>query len=206
MATKVWKGHVTFGLISIPAFMNTCARESKSVELHTFHKGCGGAMGKPDICKTCKAVVPRVDIEKGYVVDESKGEYIPIPAAEIEAIEPDSNKTIEIRETVKWADVDPLYLAESFYILPEDPGRKAYSLLVHALRKTDRVAIGQVCKSNREHIVLLRPKGDGLVAHFLWYANEVNRVEEFDDFKLEKLSANEEKLAKCAYLNWCPRS
>lgn len=195
MANSVWKGYITFGLISIPACLKTGPREAKSVELNTFHRGCGGRMGKPDICKTCQATVKRSDIERGYTVDEAKGTYIPIPAEEIEAIEPESNKTIEITETVKWADVDPLYLAEAFYLLPEDPGRKAYSLLVSALKQSGRVAIGQICKSNREHVVLLRPKGAGLVAHFLWYANEVKDLAEFDALELEKLTAQESKLA-----------
>jgi DNA end-binding protein Ku len=192
MATKVWKGYVTFGLLSIPVYLNTGARDSH-IALTNLHRGCGGRMKMPKICDKCKASITPDQIMKAYEVGDDS--YIEITADELEAVQPTTEKIMEITECPKWADVDPMLLAESFYLLPDPAGLKAYSLLVKALDDSGRVAIAQLTKNNREHVVLLRPKGNGLIAHFLYYPNEVNQVVEFTSLKPAPLAANELKLA-----------
>jgi DNA end-binding protein Ku len=91
--------------------------------------------------------------------------------------------------------VDPLYLAESFYVIPEPAGAKAYSLLVQALAQSGRCAIAQLTKSNREHVVVIRPKGAGLIAHCLYYPSEVHSIPEFDALTDCAVKPEEAKLA-----------
>jgi DNA end-binding protein Ku len=191
MATKVWKGFLNFGLVTIPVYLNTGAR-GESVSLNTFHEPCGSRVRMPKFCDTCNKQIPPEEIVKGYANGDS---YVPITKEELESIAPASDRTMEIRECVEADKVDPIYLAESFYLLPDDAGRKAYSLLVQALADSGRCAIAQLTKSNREHIVLLRPRENGLVAHFLYFENEVNRVPEFESLKQIELSKAEHKMA-----------
>jgi DNA end-binding protein Ku len=192
MATKVWSGFLNFGLLTIPVYLNTGARDAH-VALTNLHRGCNSPLQMPKSCKKCLAKVTPDQIIKAYEV--SKDSYIEITAEELEAVQPPSEKIMEISECPKWADVDPMLLAESYYLLPEPAGLKAYSLLVRALADSGRVAIAQLCKNNREHVVLLRPKNNGLIAHFLWYPNEVNQVAEFTSLRPAPLAANELKLA-----------
>jgi DNA end-binding protein Ku len=192
MAHKVWKGHLSFGLLNIPVYLNVAARD-KRVELHTFHTECKGAVKSPKYCPACSKMLEASEIFRGYQTD---GRIVEITDEEIEGITPASGKVLEITECVKWSDVDSLYLAESFYLLPEDVGMKAYGLLVKTLTDTGRVAIAQLTKSGRENMILLRPQGNGLILHYLWYQTEIAKVAEFDDLQAVSLTASELKLAR----------
>ncbi len=192
MATRTWKGFISFGLLSIPVGLAVAARD-EHISLNMLHSSCKGRIRMPRTCEICKTVVPSEEIVKAYPTGNDA--YVVLTEQEIDAIEPQSGKTIEISHCVRAAEVDEVYLGESFFILPEAPGLKAYGLLVRALKDSGRVALAQICKSNREHIVLLRPRGTGLVAHFLFYPSEVHKVAEFDSIVSPDLSKNEIALA-----------
>lgn len=193
MATKVWRGFLNFQLISIPVYLNVGARDNAGISFNNLHDKCKGRVRRPDTCEVCNQRVTSAEIIKGY--ETTEGQYAIITKEEIEAIEPESGKVMEITACVEARAVDAMYLAESFYLLPDAPGVKAYGLIVKALADSGRVAIAQLTKNNREHVVLLRPRGNGLVAHFLWYENEVCKNAEFDSLKAPLLTANELKLA-----------
>ena len=193
MATKVWSGFLNFGMLSVPVFLNVAAREKK-VELHTYHTACNSQIKSPQYCPKCASMLEKTETYRGYDAGKGKG-IVRLESDEMEAITPGSSKVMEISECVKWSDVDPIYLAESFYLLPDDVGKKAYSLLFRALSDSGRVAVVQIAKSSREHMAIIRPKGRGLVLHYLWYDGEVNRVPEFDTLTDADLKANEVKLA-----------
>lgn len=190
-SSKVWTGFIRFGQLNIAVFLNVGCRDSKQITFKTLHSECNTPLNKPYFCSTCDVKVPANEVVKGY---ESPDGYIRVTQDEINSMAPESEKVMEITDCILWDEVDPLYLAESFYILPEGPGRKAYSLLVKSLQETGRVALAQVCKSNREHLALIRPKGNGLMLHFLWYDNEVNIVPEFENLPLAALTPGEIKL------------
>lgn len=192
MANKTWKGYLNFGLLSIPVYLNVGAR-SESISMNMLHEKCKGRISMPRKCENCNRPVDSNEIVKGWPVGEDK--YVVLTQEEIDNLEPESSKVMEIEACVKASEVDPLYLAESFYLLPEAPGMKAYSLLVKALKDSDRVGIAQLTKSGRENIVLIRPKGNGLMCHYLYYEKEVRKVPEFDSLAAPAVSANEAKLA-----------
>lgn len=191
MATKVWKGHLNFGLVSIPVYLNTGARDEHTAlcQLHS----CGSRTKKPDWCPKCNKQITRDEIQKAYEVGDDK--YVLLTKEELDGIAPASEKVMEISECVNAYEVDEIYMAESFYLIPDEGGKHAYALLVKGLKDTGRVAIAQLTKNSREHVVLIRPSGNGLMLHALYYPNEVNRVPEFESLKEQPLPVNEIKLA-----------
>ena len=114
---------------------------------------------------------------KGY--EFRKDEYIVIEPDEIKKIEPQTAKTMEILEFVKTSDVDPVYFESSYYMMPEEAGRRPYALLTKALEESEYVAIAKITMHNREYTVFLRPHEGGMMLHTMYYAEEVRKVEGF---------------------------
>lgn len=191
-ATKVWKGTLNFGLLSIPVYLNVAAREKK-VETHLYHTRCHQPIKKPNWCQQCDSRLGEAESYRGV---PAGGRIVQLSDEEIEAIVPQTEKVMEINLCVKQKDVDPIYFSESFYMLPDVGGTKAYSLLSRVLKETGHVAIAQLSKSKREHVVLIRPKDNGLMIHFAWYPDEIAEVPEFSNFQPADVTANEIKLAK----------
>ena len=191
-AQKVWRGHLQLGMLNIPVFLNVAARDKK-VEMHNHHTECNSPVKMPKYCPACQVILQPTEIFRGY--DTGSG-VVKLTDAELEAITPETDRIMRISDCVLWSEIEPEYLAESYYMLPDDAGKKAYSLLNRVLTETGRVAIAQLTKSSREHVVIIRPKDNGLMLHFIWFANEIARVPEFDELQEEKVSANEMKLAK----------
>lgn len=192
MATKVWKGFLNFGLLSIPVYLNVAARD-KRIDLHTYHEACNSQIKAPKYCPKCEVMLQPTEIYRGY--DAGSG-IVKLTDEEMEGITPATERVMEITDCVEWKAVDPIYLAESFYLLPDTAGNKAYSLLVKTLTETGRVALAQITKSSREHVVAIRPKGNGLMLHYLWYQDEIAQVPEFEHLNAATVSAAEMKLAK----------
>src|SRR5262244_880720 len=129
------------------------------------------------ICQAEGVVVDRADMVKGY--EFRKDEYIIIEPDEIKKIEPQTAKTMEILEFVKTSEVDPVYFESSYYMLPEEAGRRPYALLTKALEESEYVAIAKITMHNREYTVFLRPTEGGMMLHTMYYAEEVKKVEGF---------------------------
>jgi DNA end-binding protein Ku len=122
-------------------------------------------------------VVDRSDIVKGF--EFRKGEYVVIEPEDIKKIEPQTAKTMEILEFVKSSEVDPVYFESSYYMVPEEAGRRPYALLTKALEESEYVAIAKLTMHNREYTVFLRPHSGGMMLHTMYYAEEVRSIEEF---------------------------
>src|ERR1051326_4032220 len=123
MATSVWKGYLTFGLISIPVRLFSAARTER-ISLNQLHDKCKSRIRQPLYCPTCERMVERSEIVKGY--EYEKDQYVLVEDEEIKKSAPPSARTMEIQEFVELKDVDPLYYETSYFAVPEDPGRKAY--------------------------------------------------------------------------------
>jgi DNA end-binding protein Ku len=114
---------------------------------------------------------------KGY--EYRKGEYVIIEPEEIKKIEPKTAKAMEILEFVKADDVDPIYFESSYFVTPEEAGRRPYALLCKALEETNYVAIAKLTMHNREYTVFLRPYKGGMMLHTMYYKDEVRDLEGF---------------------------
>lgn len=176
MASTVWKGYIAFGLVSIPIHLLAAVREER-VGFHQIHEVCNSRIRQQLFCPACDRVVERSEIAKGYEV--SKDNYVLIEDAEVKEIAPPSSETMEIRQFVKLADIDPMYFDSSFYVVPEEAGRRAYQLLLTAMKQLEYVALAQVSMHQREYAVALRQHKNGLMLHTLFYANEVREVPEY---------------------------
>lgn len=176
MATSVWKGFITFGLISIPVRLFTAARTER-ISLNQIHNVCHSRIRQPLFCPTCNRQVERSEIIKGYEYD--KDQYVLFSEDELKKIEPPSARSMEILEFVKIDEIDPLYFDASYYVTPEEEGAKAYRLLLEAMRESGYAAIAKLSMHQREHIVVIRPRENGLTLHTMFYTNEVRQVAEY---------------------------
>jgi DNA end-binding protein Ku len=192
MASSVWKGHLTFGLISIPIRLFAAAR-SERISMNQLHKECHTRIRQPLFCPACNRQVERSEIVKGY--EYEKDQYVLFDEKELDKIEPASARTMEILEFVKLDDVDPLYFDASYYVTPEDAGKKAYQLLLLAMEESGHAAIAKLTMHQREHIVVVRPRAKGLTLHTLFYADEVREVAEYGQPDKVELKDAEKKLA-----------
>jgi DNA end-binding protein Ku len=150
---------------------------SSGISFNMLHRTDKSRLKQQYVCLADGQVVERADIVKGY--EFRKDEYIIIEPDEIKKIEPQTAKTMEILEFVKSGDVDPVYFESSYYMLPEEAGRRPYALLTKALQESEYVAIAKITMHNREYTVFLRPHEGGMMLHTMYYAEEVKKVEGF---------------------------
>ena len=176
MATSVWKGYLTFGLISIPIRLFSAAR-SERVSLNQLHSVCKTRIRMPLFCPHCERQVERSEIVKGY--EYEKDQYVLFSEDELDKIEPQSARSMEILEFVKVDEIDPLYFDASYYVTPEDEGKKAYQLLLAAMEESGYAAIAKLTMHQREHIVVVRPRAKGMTLHTMFYTNEIRQVAEY---------------------------
>ena len=176
MAASIWKGHLTFGLVSFPVRLFAAAR-SESISFNQLHKEDGSRIKQVLFCQAEDKPIPRSEIVKGY--EYEKGRYVVVDDEEIKKVAPRTAKVMEIQEFVNGADVDPVYLESSYYMAPDEGGEKPYALLFETMKQTKYYGIAKVAMHNREHVVVLRPGDKGMVLHTMYYADEVRRADEF---------------------------
>ena len=192
MPSSIWSGYITFGLISIPVKLFSAAR-SEGVGFNMLHRECGSRLKQQYICPVHERPISRDEIVKGY--EYEKDRYVTIELEEIKKIEPQTARAMEILEFVPAGQVDPVYFDSSFYLLPDEPGRRAYALLKTALEQSGYLGIARVSMHNREYTVVLRAQGQGLIAHTLFYQNEVRRLEELGPLDTAEVKPKELELA-----------
>jgi DNA end-binding protein Ku len=192
MATSVWKGHLTFGLVSIPIRLFAAARTER-ISLNQLHKTCHSRIRQPQFCPTCNRQIERSEIIKGY--EYEKDQYVLFTEEELDKLDPPSARTMEILEFVKIDEVDPLYFDASYYATPEDAGRKAYHLLLEAMEESGHAAVAKLYMHQREYIVVIRPRANGLTLHTMFYADEIRSVSEYGQKDGAEPKEQEKKLA-----------
>ena len=176
MASIVWKGHLTFGLVSFPVKLYSAAR-SESISFNQLHKSDGSRVRQVLYCAAEDKPIPRTEIVKGY--EYEKDRYVVIEDEEIKKVAPQTAKVMEIQEFVKADAVDPIYLETSYYMAPDEAGEKPYALLFDALKKSGYMGIAKVTMHNREHVVILRPGANGVLMHTMYFSHEIRKVDEF---------------------------
>jgi DNA end-binding protein Ku len=189
MASSVWKGHLTFGLVSFPVRLFSAAR-GETISFNLLHKEDHSRIKQVIYCQAEDKPVPRSELVKGY--EYEKDHYVEVDEEEIKKVAPKTAKVMELLEFVKADQVDPIYLESSYYMAPDEGGEKPYALLFQALRETKYFGIAKVAMHNREHIVILRPNGKGVVLHTMFYADEIRQV---DEFRTDTSQVKEKELA-----------
>ncbi len=193
MASTIWKGYISFGLISIPVRLFAAARTER-ISFHQIHAVCDSRIKQQLYCPTCERVIERSELVKGFEVE--KGVNIVIEDEDIKKIAPESQETMEILEFVKLEEIDPLFFDASYYATPEDPGRRAYQLLLETMEATGYAAVAKLAMHQREYTVIIRPRAEGLTLHTMFYANEVRAIPEYGQTKGTVVKPQEIQLAE----------
>jgi DNA end-binding protein Ku len=163
-------GILSFGLVAIPVKVYPATKD-QAVRFNLLHAKCGSRVQNQWFCPVDNEVVPREELVRGAQID--KDQYVQITNAELESLEAEANKSIDLKEFVPLESVDPVYFENSYYLGPDKGGEKPYRLLADALEKMKRVAVAQLVSSGKEQLVLIRPYQNGLILHTAYYADEV---------------------------------
>src|SRR5579863_5631345 len=190
---SAWRGFVSFGLISFPVRLFPAARTSR-IQLHQLHSVCHTRLRQPLFCPTCNRMVERSEVVKGY--ENEDGKYVLIEKEEINKITPESGRAMEILAFVKMSEIDPIFFDSSYFLIPEEAGRKPYQLLMRTLEDTHKVGIAKVTMHQREYTVFLRPYDHGIAIHTMYFANEIREAPGYGKTDGMKLNPKEVKLAE----------
>ena len=174
-ARAYWKGQIRLALVSIPVEIFSATKSGATIAFNQIHEPTGKRIKYE---KTVPGVGP-VDpdeIVKGF--EYEKGSYVLIEDEEIEAVKLESKKTLELTQFVDAHEIDVLYYEKPYYVVPaDDLAEEAFIVLREALRRTKKVAVGQLALRGREYVVSLKPCGRGIVLETLRYADEVNKAQ-----------------------------
>jgi DNA end-binding protein Ku len=194
MATAVWKGALTLGLLSIPMRLYSAARSERTA-LHQLHAKCHTRLRQPLFCPTCNRMVDRSEVVKGF--EYEKGHYVIVDKEDLKRITPENGGGMELLAFVKKDQVDPIYMETSYLALPDKGADKAYALLLKALEETDRMGIAHFTMHQRDYTVFVRARNHGLTMHTMYYANEIRQVAGYGEQpKNLQLKPQELKLAE----------
>jgi DNA end-binding protein Ku len=180
MPRAIWKGAIAFGLVNIPVELYSAVSSSEGrVKFRQLHKKDNAPIKYDRVCTKEEKTVPYEEIVKGY--EYSKGKYVIMDEEDFRAAAVESSKAIDIQEFVKEDEIDPRYFESPYYLLPQKGGEKAYALLREAIKKTGRVAIGNVTmRSNSMHFVAIKVVENALVLEIMRYADELVDTSSFD--------------------------
>ena len=173
MAATVWKGFISFGLVSFPVRLFAAAR-AETVHFHVLHKKDLSRVKEVWYCGEENKPIERSDIVKGY--ETGKNKFVVVEDEELKKIAPTTATTMDILQFVPSGEVDPVYFESSYYVAAENSTAKPYVLFMAALEASGQDAIAKIAMHNREHIVLIRPYGGGLILHTLYYADELHKA------------------------------
>src|SRR5882762_1216578 len=179
---------ITFGLVSIPVRFYT-ATKSEDVHFHLLHESCGTRVNRKWWCPHHEKIVDADELIRGYAISKSK--YVTFTDEEIETLETDDDRALEITEFVDLHEIDPLFFEKAYFMGPSPGGGKTYRLLSQAMKKQDKVAVARWVAAGKEHLVVLRPYDKGLVLHTMYYADEVR---DFGAIDLESSPASEKEV------------
>jgi DNA end-binding protein Ku len=180
-----WNGSLSFGLVNIPVGLApataSSARQS-DVSFRLLHRECLTPIQQKRWCPVHDVEVGPDELVRGWEV--SKGEFVPIEDAELEAIEQhDTSRSIDITRFVKLGEVDPVYFDRTYYLVPAgtEAQRRPYALLLEAMTQSGDAALGSFVLAGKEKLCLIRPKGDSLALETLFVGEDVKSAAEIEE-------------------------
>lgn len=171
MPRTIWSGAISFGLVTVPIHV-VSATENRSIQFHQYHLADMGRVRVKKVCELEDREVSQGEIGKGYEL--SKDNVVPISDAELRDLPLPTAKAIEIQAFVPLDSIDPIQIAEGYYLAPDgDVAAKPYKLLVQALGRSSKVAVAKYAWSGRERLGLLRVRDDVIVLHAMRWPDEI---------------------------------
>ena len=175
MPRALQSASLAFGLVNIPVKLYTAAT-SQSVSFHLLHKKDQSRIHEQMVCIAEDTPVSREELVKGYEV--KKGTYVEVTEEELDALEAQVNRSVEIQEFIPIEAVDPVSFKKTYYLGPDKGGEKPYRLLAQAMQRERKGAIAQFVQRGKEELVMVRPvRENRLMLHVLYYADEVRAFE-----------------------------
>jgi DNA end-binding protein Ku len=190
-----WKGFLKLSLVSCAVALYPATTTNQRIRFNIINRNTGNRIRNEVVDVDTGEPVEPEDRVKGYQFE--KGQYVLIEEDELDNVALESTHTIDIEEFVPMADVDRIFLDESFYLVPQDEvAQEAFAVIREAMRKEELAGLARVVIYRREHLLLLQPRGKGLLATALRYTNEVRDEKDyFDDIEDIKVPADMLKLA-----------
>lgn len=173
MARSIWKGVISFGMVSIPVKLYT-ATDSKDISFHFLHDECKGRIKQVRWCPVHDRALSSDELVRGY--EYAKDRHVVLTDEDFENLPLPSKHTIELSAFVKAEEIDPVYYEKAYYLEPDEPGLKPYALLMKALGTKGLTAIAKIALRNRESLCAIRPMDGTLMLETLFYPDEV-RIE-----------------------------
>jgi DNA end-binding protein Ku len=170
----MWKGAISFGLVTIPVAVYP-ATEEKTLRFNQLHDEDGGRIRYKRVCEKDGEEVSFEHIVKGYEVEKDR--YVVLTDDDFDAVPVQSSRAIDIVQFVELDQIDPVLFKKSYYLVPDETGAKAYSLLREAMKRDDRVGIAKVSFRDKEHIAALRFKDDAFVLETMFWPDEVREAD-----------------------------
>jgi Ku protein len=183
-----WKGSLKLSLVTCPVALYPAATTVEKTKFHMINRETGNRLKQQMVDAETGDVVEKEQKGRGYEI--SKGEYVEIEKEELEAVQIESNHTIDIDNFVPRDEIDRRYLNNPYYIAPDGKaGADAFAVIRDAMRDKDRVALARIVLTNREHVIAIEPLGKGLLGTTLRFPYEIRDEEDyFDGIKSPKIS------------------
>lgn len=190
-----WKGFLKLSLVSCSVAMYTATSTSQRIRFNIINRQTGNRIRNEVVDTETGDPVAQEDRVKGYKIEGDR--YVLIEDEDLDNVALESTHTIEIEEFVPTSEIDRIYLDESFYLVPQDDvAQEAFAVIREAMAKEKLAGLARVVVYRRERLLLLEPRGKGLMATALRYANEVRDEKDyFDDISDVKVPADMLKLA-----------
>jgi DNA end-binding protein Ku len=183
MPRSIWSGAISFGLVNVPIKLYS-AVSKKTVRFHQLHGDTGTRIQQRRVDPSTGEEVAYDDIVKGYEI--GKDRYVVITPDELDSLDPEKTRTIEIEDFVEESEIDPIYYDHPYYLAPATGAEKPYRLLLDAMAQAGRVAIARVVIRNKEQLVAIRPAGDVLTMSTMNFADEVVSPDSIDEIASEE--------------------
>ena len=188
MPRSIWKGVITFGMVSIPVKLFP-ATQDKDVSFHLLHQSDHARIKFKRFCSAEDREVEQDELVRAFEV--SKDQYVEITDEDLEHLPLPAKHTIELSAFVKASEIDPIYYDKSYYLEPEETGVKPYALLMKVLEKKGVIGVASIAIRNKEQLCALRPQEDTLLLETLHYPDEIRER----DLSLPHVLVNERELA-----------
>ena len=176
MPRPSWSGHLRLSLVSCPIYLSPATSESERIRLNQLNPATGNRISLKPVDAETGEPVERSELVRGYEFE--RGRYVTLTKEEIDGLQIESSKTLNLTQFVDRAEIAPLYLDSPYYVYPDgDHAVEAYEVIAHAMLKKKKAAIGRVVLSTREHLVAIEPYEGGMVMFTLRTADEVRQPE-----------------------------
>ena len=174
MPRAMWKGAISFGLVTIPVSVYP-ATEEKTLRFNQLHDEDGGRIRMKRVCSVDGEEVGYEHIVKGY--EYEKDRYVILTDEDFEAIPVESSRAIDIQQFVELEEIDPMQYKKSYFLVPEETGAKAYALLREALNRSGKVGIAKVSFRDKEHLAALRFRDEAFVLETMYWPDEIREAD-----------------------------